>query len=177
MMVFVALLELQANEAQAKNVAITRSNFLRCARRVVPSRGIGYLDYVWQASMRYDVPVELSLAVIRTESAWYKTATSNKGASGLMQLMPSTASLLGVRKIYDPQDNISGGVKFLRLLANRFDGDMLLIVAGYNAGPGAVKKSKGVPRYKETRRYVRAVMKRFFHYRKTLAQCSLASQK
>jgi len=96
------------------------------------------------------------------ESSFRKRALSHKGASGLMQLMPATAARLGVKNIWDPKQNIEGGVKYMRFLLNLFSGDVRLALAGYNAGEGAVMKyGYNVPPYNETQEYVRRIGKRY----------------
>lgn len=124
-----------------------------------------YNAIIEQAAKQYQLPVALVRAVVRTESNYNPRARSYKGAMGLMQLMPATARWLGVEDAYDPVQNVFGGSKFLRLLANRFKGDMVLVIAGYHAGAGAVQKYGGVPPYSTTRAYVKAVMRRFYKYR------------
>jgi soluble lytic murein transglycosylase-like protein len=101
---------------------------------------------------------KLVKAVIQVESGYNSRARSNKGALGLMQLMPDTASLLNVRNPFDPEENVRAGTRYLRQLLDRFAGRLELALAGYNAGPGAVEKHRGVPPYAETRDYVRQVM-------------------
>ncbi len=103
----------------------------------------------------------LVLAVIMVESAGDPQAVSRAGAQGLMQLMPETAKSFGVDDPFEPRDNIAGGVRFLDWLMNRFDGDPMLVLAGYNAGPGAVRDHQGVPPYAETRDYVPKVLAAF----------------
>jgi soluble lytic murein transglycosylase-like protein len=96
--------------------------------------------------------------VIRMESGYNTRAVSAKGARGVMQLMPATASLYGVEDIFDPFDNIRAGVRYLRDLLRRFNSDLSLALAAYNAGPEAVVRHGGVPPYEETRNYVRAIL-------------------
>jgi soluble lytic murein transglycosylase-like protein len=123
-----------------------------------------YDAYIRGAAARYQLPESFVRAVIHTESRFNPRAVSRVGAMGLMQLMPSTATYLGVTQPFDPRQNIYGGCKLLRLLANRFNGDMVLVAAGYNAGAGAVLKYGGVPPYVETRAYVKSVLRRYYAY-------------
>ena len=90
---------------------------------------------------------------------------SRVGAIGLMQLMPETAADMGVMDPFDPRQNVLGGTRYLRVLANKFNGDLVLTVAAYNAGEGAVDKYNGVPPYAETRRYVRNVLQHYYTFR------------
>lgn len=137
--------------------------------RVTPSstqKATRYDDYIEEAAVRYRIPAALVRAVMHAESAFDPQAVSAVGASGLMQLMPPTAQEMYVKDIFDPKDNIEGGVRYLRVLANEFDGDMVKMVAGYNAGPDAVKKYNGqVPPYAETQAYVRKVLSLYFQYK------------
>ena len=110
-------------------------------------------------------PPALVRAVMHAESAFDPNAVSNVGASGLMQLMPATAREMYVKDIFDAKDNIEGGVRYLRVLANEFDGDMVKIVAAYNAGPKAVWNAGGVPAIPETQDYVRKVLRLYFSYK------------
>ncbi len=126
------------------------------------------------AARRYQLPESLLRAVVHTESNYYAHAVSRAGAMGLMQLMPATARYLGVSNAFDPRQNIFGGAKFLRLLANNFGGDMVLVLAAYNAGPGHVKKYGGVPPFTETRSYVKSVLRRYYAYERQ-AQLGTAS--
>lgn len=110
------------------------------------------------AAARHKVPVGLVKAVVRAESGFKSDATSPAGAQGLMQLMPATAKGLGVTDSFDPQQNLDGGAKYLKQLMNRFHGDVKKVLAGYNAGPGAVERYGGIPPYKETQHYVAKVL-------------------
>jgi soluble lytic murein transglycosylase-like protein len=115
-------------------------------------------DHIQDAALRYGLDPDLVAAVIRTESGFRSRAVSPKGAMGLMQLMPSTARLLGVEDAFDGRENIFGGCRYLRSLIDQFDGDLKLALAAYNAGPEAVSRHNGVPPYRETQNYVRQVM-------------------
>jgi soluble lytic murein transglycosylase-like protein len=107
----------------------------------------------------HSISPALVRAVIQAESAWNVRAVSVKGALGLMQLMPATATDLGVTDPFDPEQNIRGGVKYLRLLLDRYDGNFELALAAYNAGPGAVDRyGRKVPPYRETQAYVRKIV-------------------
>jgi hypothetical protein len=123
-----------------------------------------YDTYIRDAARRYQLPEAFVRAVIHTESRYNPNAVSRAGAMGLMQLMPKTAKFLGVTQPFDPRQNIYGGCKLLRLLANRFNGDMVLVAAGYNAGAGNVQKYGGVPPFVETRSYVKSVLRRYYAY-------------
>lgn len=111
------------------------------------------------ASKRHNVKTSLVLAVIHQESGFKDNAVSSAGAQGLMQLTPQTARHLGVRNAMNPKENINGGVKYLRQLLNMFKGDTTKALAAYNAGPGSVIRYKGVPPYRETKAYVKNVMR------------------
>jgi hypothetical protein len=118
-----------------------------------------YIHEITEASSRYGVPERLVSAVIRAESGFNPRAVSRKGAQGLMQLMPATASYLGVRNSFDPRENIHGGVRHLRGLIDRFPGNLPLAIAAYNAGEKAVVTYGGIPPYPETQDYVGKVMR------------------
>jgi soluble lytic murein transglycosylase-like protein len=115
-----------------------------------------------EVSARYNVDPALIRAVIETESHWDSKAVSSKGAQGLMQLVPETARQLGVQNAFDPRQNLDGGVRYLQTLLERYNGDLDKALAAYNAGPGAVDRARGVPRYRETREYVQKVTDSYY---------------
>ena len=119
-----------------------------------------YASAIDTEARRHGVDPDLVHAVIRAESAYNPRARSHAGACGLMQLMPATARRFGVRDIWEPAQNIRGGVTYLRFLLDRFGGDIRLVLAAYNAGEGAVAKyGNRIPPYRETRTYVRRVLR------------------
>jgi soluble lytic murein transglycosylase-like protein len=117
-----------------------------------------YSQIIDVTSVKAGVDPNLVKAVVQVESSFNPNATSNKGAMGLMQLMPQTAKRLGVKDPYKPEDNIKGGVKYLKLLLDRYDGNIGLTLAAYNAGEYAVEKHGGIPPFDETIKYVRKVV-------------------
>lgn len=132
------------------------------ARRITSSEFDAYIE---AAAKKYRIPGPLLWAVMHTESNFDPNAVSRKGASGLMQLMPKTAEEMYVKDIFDVRENIEGGARYLRVLANKFDGDMVKMAAAYNAGPDAVVKYGGIPPYAETQAYVRKVVALYFQYK------------
>jgi soluble lytic murein transglycosylase-like protein len=116
--------------------------------------------YIKQVAARYDVPADLVAAVIEAESSRNPRAVSRRGARGLMQLMPKTAKRLGVDDPFDPRANIEAGVKHLRAMIDIFGNDLPRVLAAYNAGEVAVIKHRGVPPYRETRAYVKRIVKK-----------------
>jgi soluble lytic murein transglycosylase-like protein len=129
------------------------------ALRIPAGRSARYLEDVHAIARQHGVSPVLAEAVARAESGLDPRARSPKGAGGLMQLMPETASALGVVDRFDPRENISGGVRHLRYLLDRYKGSVTLAVAAYNAGEGAVDTHRGIPPYAETRQYVEQVLR------------------
>jgi soluble lytic murein transglycosylase-like protein len=128
-----------------------------------------YAAEIKDAASRYGVDEAVVRAIIHAESAFRPNATSHAGAQGLMQLIPSTAARFGVADAYDPKQNIAGGVQYLAWLMKRFNSDLTLVAASYNAGEGAVQKYGGVPPYAETQRYVQRVGQLAERYRGAVA--------
>jgi hypothetical protein len=123
-------------------------------------------QFIQSASKRFNVDADLISSVIAVESNFNPKAVSRRNARGLMQLIPGTASHLGVHNIFDPQENINGGTQYLAELLHRYDNDLILALAAYNAGPQRVQKYGRVPLFPETQSYVRRV-KRTYDQRKT----------
>ena len=142
-------------------VAVTRATPLNKPRSEGAKHRPGSIAaYVRSAAARHGVPEVLVAAVISVESEFNPRAVSHRGALGLMQLMPATAALLGVRDAFDPRQNVDAGAKHLRDLLDRFGDDVALALAAYNAGAQAVVRHGGIPPYPETRTFVARVMSR-----------------
>ena len=117
-----------------------------------------YIDgLIEQAANQHQVDPALVRAIVQVESNYNPNAVSHRGARGLMQLIPGTASRFGVRNSFDPQSNLDGGIRYLKYLMELFDGDLRLSLAAYNAGENVVGRVKGVPPYPETRRYLQKI--------------------
>lgn len=115
-------------------------------------------DIISKISAKHGVNEKLVRALIRQESGFNPNAVSKVGAAGLMQLMPKTAAGLGVKDVKDPVQNVDGGVRYLKSMMKKYNGNIILALAAYNAGPGAVDKYGGVPPYKETQNYVKNIL-------------------
>lgn len=133
-----------------------------------------YDEHIREAAALYQIPEALVRAVIQVESNYDPRAVSPAGAHGLMQLMPMTAQAMMVEDIFDPRQNILGGTRYLRILANLFNGDLHLTIAGYNAGENAVIRYGGIPPYRETQEYVVKVAENYQRYRELDAARSSA---
>jgi len=136
------------------------------ARDTSPARFRRYDDHIAEAASLYQIPEALVRAIIKTESDFDPRVVSSAGARGLMQLMGHVQKEMGVRDPFDPRQSILGGTRLLRVLANRYNGDIILTLAGYHAGVGAVEKYEGIPPYESTQSYVRTVLRRYYQYKR-----------
>jgi hypothetical protein len=134
-----------------------------------PDRYSRYDAFIREAADLYQIPEALIRAIILVESDYDLHVVSSVGAMGLMQLMPENCKDDHVEDPFDARDNILGGTRQLRVLANRYNGDLVLTVAAFNAGPGAVAKYGGVPPYESTEEYVRRVLKAYYRYKDKIA--------
>jgi len=123
-----------------------------------PQSPSSFDELILAAAERHGVDPALVKAVVKVESNFDPTAQSHCGAKGLMQLMDGTAEMLGVSDSYDPEQNVDGGVRFIKFLLDRYDNNETLALAAYNAGPGAVDRHKGIPPFQETQKYVTLVL-------------------
>jgi soluble lytic murein transglycosylase-like protein len=142
--------EARAETARAESTAATTE----------PEAEMTIDEHIKEVADRHGVRADLVAAVIEAESEFNPRAVSRRGARGLMQLMPKTAATLGVDDPFDPKANIEAGVKHLRAMMDRFDNNIPLALAAYNAGEVAVIKHRGIPPYRETRAYVKRILKR-----------------
>lgn len=145
-----------SDKVRAKEVKVENRDFLAREepRKINPS----IEDIVSKTSKAYGIDPDLIMAVMKVESNYNPQLVSPKGAMGLMQLMPGTADEMGVSDPFDVEENITGGVKYLRYLSEKYKGNLELILAAYNAGPAVVDRYGGIPPYKETQDYVKKVL-------------------
>jgi hypothetical protein len=149
-----------AEIAAADVIAIEPEEIFISAPRM-PLIQAPYGDVIQSAAKKYSVDADLIFSVIAAESNFNPRAISRRGARGLMQLLPATGTRFGVKDIFDPAQNIDAGTQYLRDLMARYQGDLVLTIAAYNAGPGAVERYGRVPPYNETISYVRAIRKTY----------------
>lgn len=140
-----------------------------------PAKNTGQI--VREASAKHGVDSDFIFSVIKQESAGNALAVSPAGARGLMQLMPGTASKLGVSDSFSPEQNVLGGARYLRELLERYNGDAVKALAAYNAGPGAVDRYNGVPPYRETREYVQRVIRDYNKSKQNTGKSSSTDKK
>ncbi|MEQ9503158.1 MAG: transglycosylase SLT domain-containing protein [Deltaproteobacteria bacterium] len=135
-------------------------------RVVYPVQVTRYDDIFREAAEHYRLPFAFLKAVAKVESNFDPDAVSHADAKGLMQMIDATADLMNVEDPFDPRQSIFGGARYLRILANQFEGNMALVAAAYNSGPERVKRLGRIPNIRETQRYVRRVLQMYRHYRK-----------
>ena len=157
------------DEASVGKAAARRGRCERCdmvpASDRSPDRFSRYDAFIHEASQLYAIPVPLIRAVIKVESDYDPKVVSSMGARGLMQLMPAVVSDMGVTDVHDPRENILGGTRLLRVLANRYEGDLVRTIAAYHAGPGSLARyGDEVPPFPNTRRYLQMVLDRYQKY-------------
>ena len=151
-----------ASAQPATNVFHTEMARINTAiRKEFFANAVPFGDIIHEKAQKYDVDPALVAAVVETESRFRTHARSQVGAQGLMQLMPRTGRWLGARNLYDPEQNVDAGVKYLKYLQGRFDGNLKNAIAAYNAGEGNVQRYGGVPPFRETRSYVKKVLSRY----------------
>ncbi|TYR77786.1 lytic transglycosylase domain-containing protein [Rossellomorea vietnamensis] len=148
------------NSLATKNAASYVSNAASVSSSKAPDSSVQQI--ISRAAQKYNLPVKLISSVISQESGFNPDAVSHAGASGLMQLMPATARGLGVTDIFDPEQNVFAGTKYLRQMMDKYNGSLEMALAAYNAGPGNVDKYNGIPPFKETMQYVQKVSERFY---------------
>ena len=130
---------------------------------------------VLKAANRHKVDPAMVMAIIMVESSYNPKAISKKGAKGLMQLMPTTARSLGVKDIFNPEHNINAGVRYFKKLLNRFNGDVELALAAYNAGSRKVREHRGIPPFRATKYYIKKVIKYYRYYKTQMDNSRLYS--
>jgi soluble lytic murein transglycosylase-like protein len=151
--------DLLTNPTTRVNASIYTAQAGGAATKLSPRQKIQ--EIISRVSKKHGVDEKLVNALVKQESGFNPNAKSKVGAMGLMQLMPSTARGLGVTDPMNPEQNVEGGVKYLKSMLNKYNGNVILALAAYNAGPGAVDKYDGVPPYKETQNYVRSILSNY----------------
>jgi soluble lytic murein transglycosylase len=143
-----------------KKISATKTTRVKryAGKKSLAQKPLYYSHIVDNTSRKYNLEPSLINAIIKVESNWNSTAVSHKGAQGLMQLMPYTAKNLNVKNPFNPQENIEGGAKYVRMLLDKFNGDIPLALAAYNAGPKKIEKFRGIPPIPETRQFVDRVL-------------------
>ncbi|MBI5712069.1 MAG: lytic transglycosylase domain-containing protein [Chloroflexi bacterium] len=160
------LKELKELSRSTKAAATATGEWVTSGDRNISAANPSSFDkLIEDASGKYNLDPALVKAVIHAESNFNPRATSKAGAQGLMQLMPGTASGLGVQDSYNPAENVDGGTRLLKRLLNKYDQNVSLALAAYNAGSGAVDKYGGIPPYEETQRYVPRILSLYKTYR------------
>ena len=157
-----ATFKLAAVKTRASIYMPAEASFTGRGRAALSVDRDGAEKIVREAAERHRVDPALVRAVIETESGWNPAAKSRKGAIGLMQLIPTTAQRFGVNDAWSPQQNVDAGVRYLKVLLQRYDGNLDLALAAYNAGEGAVDRAHGIPAFRETRDYVQKVQNAYF---------------
>ncbi len=155
-----------------KKVAKKSTHVVSCGGKKdksMKARAAKYEPLINRLAQQYSISKHLVMAVVATESCFDSKAESSAGAQGLMQLMPITARELGVKDVFDHEQNLRGGIEYLGKLSKRFNYNPKLTLAAYNAGPGNVVKYKGIPPFPETRDYVEKVMSKFLLYMESAA--------
>ena len=152
----------RATKSRATIYLPSESSFTGKSRPAMNIDRDGVEKLVREAADRHHMDPALVRAVIETESGWNPAAKSRKGALGLMQLIPTTAVRFGVNDAFSPQQNVDAGVRYLKTLLQRYNGNLDLALAAYNAGEGAVDRAHGVPTFRETRDYVQKVQNAYF---------------
>jgi soluble lytic murein transglycosylase-like protein len=159
-----------ANQPKTDLFHVEMARINNAIRRDFFQSALPFGDLIHAKAQKYDVDPALVAAVVETESRFHRTARSPVGAQGLMQLMPRTGRWMGATNLYDAEQNVDAGVKYLKYLQGRFDGNLKNTIAAYNAGEGNVQRYGGVPPFQETRSYVRKVMSRYQERKKQFQQ-------
>jgi soluble lytic murein transglycosylase-like protein len=154
----------------SKKAAAQRGACERCdvvpSQDTSPERFARYDEYILEAAELYQIPVPLIRAVIKVESDYDPRVVSSMGARGLMQLMPEVCQDMHVKDPHEPRENILGGTRLLRVLANRYDGDLVLTIAAYHSGMGSLAKYHNtVPPYEYTQQYLQMVLKQYYRFK------------